>query len=701
MGPITAFFPNRAPFLLCAATALVAMILVRDLPGQSPEAQPWQVQAMERLKAIYDRGEFRAKNYRPTWLTDSSGFVTQEQGGTAKEPTRWLHDTQTGERRAWKPDGKLPTPRDRHLSPQGTHRLITREGKLLSVHLQSGKETLLASGPQDRKVEYRNPVWSPDGSRVAFVEADFTAVRQRTVLVPEDPSYPGVQQHRFARVGGDIEKLRFGVVNPDGTGLTWLPVECPREGCYLGQFEWAGNSAEVLLEQFSRFRDKREFLLASTSGPIKTIFSETSPAWVESSQGKNSGLVWIQGGREFVVISEKDGWRHAYRHARDGRELARLTKENHDIIDREVIDEQRGWYYYYASPDDATQKYLYRVPLDGSGKGQRVTPANQVGSHGYLFSPDAKWAIHTHSSLDSPPVHDLIEVEGHRVVKTLEDNHAIRERMRSILRHPTEFLKLDVGNGLEFDAWMLKPADFDPSRKYPLFIYVYGEPHAQTVLNEWGAAQIDFHRLVASLGYVVVSIDNRGTPAPKGAAWRQAIFGSLGPLSTDEQEAGLKALLKKHPFIDPSRVGIWGWSGGGTNTLNALFRKPDSYHVGIAVVPKPQPHLYNAWFQEIYMRTREVNPDGYQRAAAIHYAEGLRGKLLIMTGSGETNTHIQIIEGLVDRLIALGKPFDYMVYPNRDHGLREGDGTLVHVRMHILRYLMQNLPAGPQPAKAG
>ena len=272
--------------------------------------------------------------------------------------------------------------------------------------------------------------------------------------------------------------------------------------------------------------------------------------------------------------------------------------------------------------------------------------------------------------------------------------------MKAIIPHPTEFLKLDIGDGLlEFDAWMLKPRDFDASKKYPLFIYVYGEPHAQTVLNEWGAAQIDFHRLVAELGYVVVSIDNRGTPAPKGAAWRRAIFGSLGPLSTDEQEAGLKALVKKHPFIDATRVGIWGWSGGGSNTLNALFRKPDSYHLGIAVVPKPQPHLYNAWFQEIYMRTREVNPDGYKKAAAINYAEGLKGNLLIMTGSGETNTHIQIIEGLVDRLIALGKPFDYMVYPNRDHGLREGEGTLVHVRMHILKYLMQNLPAGPRPEK--
>jgi dipeptidyl-peptidase-4 len=339
---------------------------------------------------------------------------------------------------------------------------------------------------------------------------------------------------------------------------------------------------------------------------------------------------------------------------------------------------------------------LYRVALDGSGEAQRISPEDQVGTHGYLFSPDAKWAIHTYSTLDLPPVHTLVEIDTHRVVSSLEDNSHVREKMKSIDLLPTEFLKLDIGNDIVFDAWMVKPKDFDETKKYPIFIYVYGEPHAQTVLNEWGAAQIDFNRLVAELGYVVVSIDNRGTPAPKGAAWRRAIFGSLGPLSTEEQEAGLKALAKQCPFIDLTRVGIWGWSGGGSNTLNAMFRKPDSYHVGIAVVPKPQPHLYNAWFQEIYMRDREVNAEGYQRAAPINFAEGLQGKLLIMTGSGETNTHIQIIEGLVDKLIALGKPFDYMVYPNRDHGLREGEGTLVHVRMHILRYLLQNLPSGPK-----
>jgi dipeptidyl-peptidase-4 len=225
---------------------------------------------------------------------------------------------------------------------------------------------------------------------------------------------------------------------------------------------------------------------------------------------------------------------------------------------------------------------------------------------------------------------------------------------------------------------------------------VYGEPHAQTVKDSWGHGAAEYHRVIADLGYLVVSFDNRGTPCPKGAAWRRAVSGSLGPLSTEEQAAALKELGRKRPYVDLSRVGIWGWSGGGSNTLNAMFRRPDVYHLGIAVAPKPQPHLYNAWFQEIYMNTPEVNPDGYRESAPINFAEGLSGKLLIIHGSGETNTHIQITEGLVDRLIELGKQFDYMVYPNRNHGLREGKGTSLHLRILMVRYLLSNLPPGPR-----
>ena len=678
----------------CISVVVSLAMGICHLQAQSPHDSSWQKEAEARLQAIYTRGEFRPQKFQPEWLADSSGYTVEERDPKTDKMIRISYDVRTGKRTAAEAGEGKQSGRGPLLSPDGKSVLEFQDKNIFVRDLAGGQRTQLTKRSSDRDIAYRSPVWSSDGKRIVFIESDSTNVRQRAVLTPDDPSYPGVRNHRFARVGEELPKLRIGVADSDGKNVQWLPIESPPEGFYLGQVEWAGNSEEVLVEKFSRFRDQREFLLAKTDGNVKRIYHESNDAWAESSQGKNSGLTWIREGKAFVVVSEKDGWRHAFLLSREGKELSLLTPGEYDIIDRAAIDEHGGWYYFYASPDNGTQKHLYRVPLGGSGRLERISPENQPGTHGYDFSPDAKWAFHTFSTLDSPPRVELVELAGHRVVRELEDNRKLRDKLKAVVSHPTEFLQLDIGNGVSMDAWMIKPKDFDGSKKYPVFIYVYGEPHAQTVLNEWGAAQNDFHRVVADLGYLVVSIDNRGTPAPKGAAWRRSIFGSLGPLSTEEQEAGLKELGRMRPYVDLSRVGIWGWSGGGSNTLNAMFRKPDSYHVGIAVVPKPQPHLYNAWFQEIYMRTREVNSDGYKQAAAINYADGLKGRLLMITGSGETNTHIQIIEGLVDRLVELGKPFDYMVYPNRDHNLREGSGTLVHVRMLIIRYLLEHLPAG-------
>jgi dipeptidyl-peptidase-4 len=471
----------------------------------------------------------------------------------------------------------------------------------------------------------------------------------------------------------------------------------PSEGFYLGQVSWAGNSEELLVEKLSRFRDKREFLLANVNtGTITTLFEESDPAWVVASYNVNGGLEWINNYSAFVVLSEKDGWRHAWVCSRDGSGQKLITPGNFDVIERVLVDDAHGWFYYIASPDNGTQKYLFRVRLNGKGQPERISPMNQPGTHSYSLSSDAKRAFHTYSTANKPPVTNLVELPLHEVVMVLEDNKALQDKMISKGFQQKEFLKIDIGDGIVMDAWMIKPHDFDPSRKYPVFVYVYGEPHGQTVMDTWGHAMADYHRVIADLGYLVVSIDNRGTPCPKGAAWRRAIAGSLGPLSTDEQAAALKEMGRTRSYVDLSRVGIWGWSGGGSNTLNAMFRKSDLYAVGIAVAPKPQPHLYNAWFQEIYMKTREVNPEGYRLSAPINYAEGLKGELLIVHGSGETNTHLQITEGLVDRLIELGKPFDFMVYPNRDHGIRKGTGTSLHLRVQMARYLLRHLPPGPR-----
>lgn len=712
--------------------------LLADVPSE----------AEARLRAIYENGEFNAESFQAKWLDDSSGYTVLEPADDSEARILVSYSAASGERTILVSASELTPPgesaplsiidyeispdsrrlvlecRNREqeanmpeiwrfefdsgrldkiadgrffsISPGSRHVLYSDDlGNLYVLDFHNNQIAALTDNAVEDTVSNSRAVWSPEGNRIAFVESDVSDVRLRAMLVPGDPSYPEVKKVRFARVGGTIAALRVGVVDVQGTAVRWLSIPQPKEGFYIEYLGWAANSHEVVVEKSSRGRDKRDFLVADVNtGEITCIYRESDPAWVLASYRVNAGLEWIRSGKAFVLLSEQDGWRRAYVIQRDSGEKKVLTPEV-DIIRRAGVDESGGWFYYYASPDNAARRYLYRARLDGKGTPERVTPADQSGTHEYDFSPDMKWAFHTRSAFDTPPVTDLVRLPEHESVRMLVNNQKLHEKVEPWVTRPAEFLKLDIGDGVVLDAYMIKPEDFDSAKKYPVFVYVYSEPHSQTVLDRWSTTNL-FHRVIADLGYLIVSIDSRGTPAPKGAAWRRAIYPSLGPLSTEEQAEGLKALGRTRPYVDLSRVGIWGWSGGGSNTLNAMFRKPDLYDVGIAVAPKPQPHLYNAWFQEIYMRTREVNPEGYERSAPINFAEGLQGDLLIIHGTGETNTHLEITEGLVDRLIELGKTFDYMTYPNRDHGIRRGKGTSIHLRLLMTRYLLDHLPAGPR-----
>ncbi len=702
---------------------------------------------VDRFRAIYEENEFGARSFRAEWVPIGSTYVVREAKAGSQSRIPVIYDAASGKRSELIPalimdqieknepvnidnysfttDGnklllttrgqkegnrklkhwlidlesekliEVKAGRSNTISPDGQHILYSKDGNLFNYDIEERTENRLTQDGKPGELNYGNASWSPDSKRILFVQSDVSRIRMRSMLIPSDPSYPGVRETRFARVGETIASMKIGVVDGKGKETQWLPIPIPSEGFYLGQVEWAGNSDEIVVEKLSRFRDKREFLLVDVNnGSINTIFSETDPAWVVASYRTNIGLNWINNYENFLFLSEKDGWRHAFVRSRDGLDETILTKGKYDIIEKIQVDEKAGWFYFMASPNNGTQSYLYRVRLNGKGKAERITPKNQSGTHKYSFSPDSKFAIHTYSSANTPPVTELVKIPDHKAVKAFEDNKLLREKTKSW--QEVESFQVDIGEGINIDGWMIKPSDFDPSKKYPVFIYVYGEPHGQTVKDSWGNAMANYHRVIADLGYIVISMDNRGTPSPKGAAWRRAIAGKLGPLSTEEQALALKEFGRTRSYVDLDRVGIWGWSGGGSNTLNALFRKPNDYHLGIAVVPKPIPRLYNAWFQEIYMNTPEVNPVGYQESAPINYAEGLKGNLLIITGSGETNTHVQIVEGLVDRLIKLGKQFDYMNYPNRNHGLSEGQGTSFHLRVYMARYLINHLQPGPR-----
>jgi dipeptidyl-peptidase-4 len=706
-------------------------------------------ETVELLKAIYERGEFRTNSFSADWYPDGSGYLKIERtgdGGNALifydvetgNPSELVSSSRFGSPGAEGPasiegyqvsdDGKwiliesenrtddgrtteywlmgkesgdmqrVIAGRNSSISPDGKKMLYSDGGNLKVYDIALEKTVSLTGDAVSREQSYSRAIWSPDSKRVAFVHSDASRVRIRSALIPGDPSYPEVSETRFARVGGVIPTLRVGVVDAEGEAITWLPITVPEEGHYIGEIAWAGNSDELFVERHSRGRDKREFYLANVNnGKLATIYEESDPNWVISSFGFNTGVYWFDNYSKFLMLSEKEGWRQAYVLTRDGQMVKKITPGNYDIINRvDRLDKGNGFYYFNASPESAIQSYLYRVRLDGKGKAERITPTDQPGTHSYDISPDAKWAFHTYSSATRPPVTELVTLPGHEVVRVMAENNDLLSKMESLPAQPKEFIQLDIGNGVVMDCWMIKPKDFDPGKKYPVFAYVYGEPHGQTVLDSWGHASADFHSVLAGLGYLVISIDNQGTRCPKGAAWRRAIDGKLGPLSTKQQAAGIRELARMRPYVDLSRVGTWGWSGGGSNTLNAMFREPDLFSLGIAVAPKPQAHLYNAWFQEIYMKTPEINPDGYEQSSPINFAEGLKGNLLIVHGSGETNTHIQITEGLVDRLIELGKQFDYFVYPNRDHGIRKGEGTSLHLRVMMARYLLNHLPAGPR-----
>jgi dipeptidyl-peptidase-4 len=290
---------------------------------------------------------------------------------------------------------------------------------------------------------------------------------------------------------------------------------------------------------------------------------------------------------------------------------------------------------------------------------------------------------------------EVVALPSHESRRQLIDAAPLAAKLGDLLKPPVEFVTVDVGGGVTLDGWMLKPSTFDPSKKYPVIVQVYGEPASQTVTDAWHGSGGLFHRALADAGYLVVSFDNRGTPAPKGAAWRKVIYGTVGDLSAKEQAAAIEALAASHPFIDRDRIGVWGWSGGGSNTLNCMFRYPGVYKVGVAVAPVPDQKLYDTIYQERYMSTPEKNPEGYRVGSPINFAQGLEGDLLIVHGSGDDNVHYQGTERLVNRLVELGKPFDLMVYPNRTHAIAEGAGTTVHVYQLIARYFVQHLPPGP------
>ncbi|MGI8509318.1 MAG: S9 family peptidase [Gemmatimonadaceae bacterium] len=664
------------------------------------------VVSAQLLRPSVSTAPLRIEGY--DWSKDGHKLIVFTNGQRVwRQNTRgdfWVLDLGTSKLHRIDPDAEPGSLMFAKFSPDGLRVAYVHAGDLYVEPADGGTATrltndatrTLVNGMSDWVYEEEFGLrdgfrWSPDSRHIAFWQFDMSGVRDFTLINDTDSLYPVTKLIQYPKAGETNSAVRAGIVGVAGGPVVWAKLAGDPRQNYVPWMEWA-SPTDVAIQRMNRLQNHNDFVLAdATTGDIKHVLTDQDTTWVNVVDD----VPWLDGEKHFLWESERDGWRHLYLGSRDGGALKLVTPGEYDVLSLAGLDEPHGWVYIIASPKNATQRYLYRVSFRNPGAPVRITPASETGTNAYSISPTAQWAEHTFSTFDTPPVIDIVALPSHRSARTLVSNATLRAATAAMVQPPVEFFQVPVTDGATLDGWMIRPRNFDRSKKYPVLVQVYGEPAAQTVMDRWGGPGMLWHRMLADLGYIVVSFDNRGTPAPKGRAWRKVIYGAIGPIASREQADAVQSFARAHAYADSSRVAIWGWSGGGSSTLNAMFRFPDVYKVGMAVAPVADQHLYDSIYEERYVGLPSTNAHGYDVGSPINFAQGLKGKLLVVHGSGDDNVHYQGTERLVNRLVALDKPFDLMVYPNRSHCICEGTGTTLHVYSLLTRYLLTNMP----PAK--
>jgi dipeptidyl-peptidase-4 len=544
--------------------------------------------------------------------------------------------------------------------------------------------------------------WSPDSKQIAYWQIDARGTKDYLMINNTDSIYPFAVPVEYPVAGEPPSPFKIGVVDINKAQTKWMDIPSdPVWRSYVPRLEWAGNNKELIVQHLNRKQNQSDLLLCDvTTGSSQVIYTEKDSAWIDilplwDDDYIWGGWDWINGGKEFIWASEKDGWRHLYRISRDGKKETLITKGNYDVMDIACIDEAGGYVYFMASPENATQKYLYRTKLDGKGVAERISPASQPGTHEYSVSPRARYAWHSFSNYYTPFANELVSLPDHKAVGGAS---AVEEALKKADKSKSNitFFKVTTSEGVEMDAWMVKPENFDSAKKYPVVFYVYTEPWGQNVKDQYGVAHNFLYQGdMARDGYIYISIDNRGTPVPKGRAWRKSVYRKIGIVNIRDQALAAKEILK-WKFIDTSRVGVWGWSGGGSATLNLMFRYPEIYKTGISIAAVGNQLTYDNIYQERYMGLPQENREDFVKGSPITYASGLKGNLLYIHGTGDDNVHFNNSEMLVNELIKHGKQFQYMAYPNRSHSISEGEGTFRHLSTLYTQYLKTHCPPGPR-----
>ncbi|MEL6253961.1 MAG: DPP IV N-terminal domain-containing protein [Bacteroidota bacterium] len=536
--------------------------------------------------------------------------------------------------------------------------------------------------------------WSPDSRKIAYWQLDAAGTGIFYMINNTDSVYSRPIPIEYPKVGDKPSGARIGILDIKTQRTLWLKIPGEARDNYLPRLQWIGE--KVLVQQLNRKQNHLKLWMCDTeSGEAELVYEEKDKAWVDifhmdaSSPRGMRDYQLVDDGDAVLRLADKDTWRHLYKIALDGSGVKDMSPADYDLARTYELSGDASSIYTIASPDNPTQRYLYELSLKGKGKSKRLTPEKYSGINQYNISPSGAFAIHTHSNANTPNSYHLISLPDHNIIRSLQDNAAYKEKLASLDLPSYEFFSVETEDGVIMEGKMMKPTVFNPGNKYPVLFNLYGEPAGQTAVDRWNGNL--WHAMLAQKGYIVLTLDNRGTPSLKGREWRKSIYRKIGILNSHDQAMAAKKIAE-WPFVDKDRMAVWGWSGGGTMTLNLLFRYPGLFSTGMSVAPVANQLLYDNIYQERYMGLPQENMEDFVEGSPLTYAKNLEDNLLLVHGTGDDNVHYQNSEVLINELIKHNKQFQVMPYPNRSHGIYEGPNTRRHLYTLLTQYLLRNCP---------
>jgi dipeptidyl-peptidase-4 len=582
------------------------------------------------------------------------------------------------------------------FSPDGKKIAYSKENNLYVYDIASkqttaittdGKKNSIINGITDWVYEeefafVRAFDWSKDSKKVAYIRFDETEVPEFSMSIFEKNLYPTIETFKYPKAGEKNSLVSLHLYDVDSKGTKNVNLGMYND-FYIPRIEWTNDANVLSAKILNRHQDNLDLLFVDgTTGATKIVLTEKDKAYIDFVDTDN--LTFLKD-NSFIWTSEKDGFNHIYVYDKTGKLRKQVTKGNWEVTSYYGFDEKTNTVFYQSTENGSINRDVYRISLDGKNK---LRLSKNTGTNAATFSPNFQYYINTFSSANQPTAYTLNETKIGKQVQSIEDNQTLASKLKNYNLPSKEFFVMKTAKGNELNAWIMKPKDFDPGKKYPVFMYQYSGPGSQQVNNEWNSYDDYWFMMLTQQGYIVACVDGRGTGF-KGADFKKVTQKELGKYEVEDQIDAAK-VIGNYAFVDKARIGIFGWSYGGFMSSNCILKGNDVFKMAIAVAPVTNWRFYDSVYTERYMQTPQENPSGYDENSPINHVNKLKGKYLLIHGSGDDNVHVQNTMQMMEALIQANKQFDSQIYPDKNHGIYGGK-TRIQLYTKMTNFIKENL----------